>query len=181
MDHGSDWFGQVMERKYKDEVRQPITDNNPPCEMNHYVQDGFYGHPYITGNKLPRYEFMNRNDIVDWAAKTIAPAWAAGAHNAPNAMTFYDGNQFPAYLKGDAFVAYHGSWNRSERGGYRVTRVMFEEGRPYGEQRMVDFLNTKTGDFFGRPVDVIVANDGSLLITDDWDHKIYRLSYIGKK
>jgi glucose/arabinose dehydrogenase len=181
MDHGSDNFGEFLERKYKTETRRPITDYNPPCEMNHYVQDGFYGHPYITGNKMPRPEYWDRKDIIDLAAKTIVPAWSTGAHNAPNAMTFYTGNQFPAEMKNDAFVAYHGSWNRSEKGGYRLTRVLFEDGKPYGEQRMVDFLDKKNDDIFGRPVDVIVAEDGSLLITDDWDHKIYRLSYKGKK
>ena len=179
MDHGSDDMGKFLERKNKTEVRQPITDNNPPCEMNHYVEGGFYGHPYITGNKMPRYEYMDRPDIVDWAAKTIAPAWASGAHNAPNAMTFYDGNQYPAAMKGDAFVAYHGSWNKSERAGYRITHVLFEEGKPYGEQRFVEFLNK--GEIYGRPVDVIVAKDGSLLISDDWEHKIYKLTYVGKK
>lgn len=180
MDHGSDNMGEHLERRNKNETRRPITDWNPPCEMNNYVQDGFYGHPYITGNRMPRHEYEDRKDIIDWAAKTIPPAWATPAHNAPCAMLFYQGNQFPQSLKGDAFVAYHGSWNRSERGGYRVTHVLFEDGKPYGEQRYVDFLN-KSGDFFGRPVDVIEAKDGSLLITDDWDHKIYRLSYIGKK
>ena len=176
MDHGSDNFGEIMEKKDKD-GRKPITDWNPPCEMNHYVQDAFYGHPYITGNRLPRYEYMNRPDIVDWAAKTTPPAWAAGSHYAPNGMTFYDANQFPN-AKGDAFVAYHGSWNRSVKGGYAVTKVLFENGNPFGEQTYVKF--EKNDDLFGRPVDVQVALDGSLLISDDWGNKIYRLTYVGK-
>ena len=176
MDHGSDNFGDIMEKKDKD-GRKPITDWNPPCEMNHYVQDGFYGHPYITGNKLPRYEYMNRPDIVEWAVKTTPPAWATGSHYAPNGMTFYDANQFPN-TKGDAFVAYHGSWNRSVKGGYAVTKVLFEDGKPYGEQTYVKF--EKNDDLFGRPVDVQVALDGSLLISDDWGNKIYRLTYVGK-
>lgn len=176
MDHGSDNFGEIMEKKDKD-GRKPITDWNPPCEMNHYVQDAFYGHPYITGNRLPRYEYMNRPDIVDWAAKTTPPAWATGSHYAPNGMTFYDANQFPD-AKGDAFVAYHGSWNRSEKGGYAVTKVLFENGKPYGEQTYVKF--EKNDDLFGRPVDVQVSLDGSLLISDDWGNKIYRLTYVGK-
>jgi glucose/arabinose dehydrogenase len=180
MDHGSDNMGAFLEKRDKNEVRTPITDYNPPCEMNHYVEGGFYGHPYITGNRMPRQEYMERKDIIEWAAKTTPPAWAAAAHNAPNAMTFYTGNQFPEAMKGNAFVAYHGSWNRSEKGGYRVTHVLFEEGRPYGEQRFVEFLD-KNKDVLGRPVDVIVANDGSLLISDDWGHKIYRLTYTGKK
>ena len=181
MDHGSDNFGEFLERRDKKETRRPITDYNPPCEMNHYVQDGYYGHPYITGNRMPRPEYWDRKDIIDLAAKTIVPEWAAGAHNAPNAMTFYTGNQLPNAMKGDAFVAYHGSWNRSEKGGYRITHVLFEDGKPYGEQRMVDFLDKKNDDIFGRPVDIIVDQDGALLFTDDWDHKIYKLTYIGKK
>ncbi len=181
MDHGSDNYGEFLERRDKAETRRPITDYNPPCEMNHYVQDAFYGHPYITGNRMPRPEYWDRKDIIDLAAKTTVPAWTAGAHYAPNAMTFYTGNQFPSAMKGDAFVAYHGSWNRSEKGGYRLTRVLFEDGNPYGEQRMVDFLDKKNDDIFGRPCDVIVAPDGALLFTDDWDHKIYKLTYTGKK
>ncbi len=176
MDHGSDNFGDIMEKKDKD-GRKPITDWNPPCEMNHYVEGAFYGHPYITGNRLPRYEYMNRPDIVDWATKTTPPAWATGSHYAPNGMTFYDANQFPN-AKGDAFVAYHGSWNRSVKGGYAVTKVLFENGKPYGEQTYVKF--EKNDDLFGRPVDVQVALDGSLLISDDWGNKVYRLTYVGK-
>jgi len=177
MDHGSDWFGKTLEDK-DDEDTQPITDLNPPGEMNHYVSGGFYGHPYITGSRLPRYEYMDREDIVELAAKTIIPAWETGAHWAPNAMEFYTGKQFPDDTEGDAFVAYHGSWNRSSRAGYCVTRVLFDEGRPYGELTYVSFL-TEEGEVLGRPVDVVVAPDGSILITDDHRNTIYRLSYIG--
>ena len=176
MDHGSDNFGEVME-KNDPKGRKPVTDWNPACEMNHYMQNAFYGHPYVTGNHLPRYEYMNRSDIIDWTAKTIPPAWSTGAHYAPNGMVFYDANQFPN-AKGNAFVAYHGSWNRSVKGGYSVTQVLFENGRPYGEQVYVKFTNGD--DIFGRPSDVEVAPDGSLLITDDWGNKIYRLTYVGK-
>lgn len=175
MDHGSDWFGGEMEKKVKH--GQPITDLNPPCELNHYVKDGFYGHPYITGNRVPRYEYMNRSDIVEWAAKTIPPAWSTGAHWAPNGFTFYTGNQFPDDVKGDVFVAYHGSWNRTSKAGYSISRILFDEGRPYGELKYVSFLG-EDEEVLGRPVDVIVAPDGSLLISDDWGNKVYRLSYM---
>ncbi|MCX6229465.1 MAG: PQQ-dependent sugar dehydrogenase [Bacteroidia bacterium] len=177
MDHGSDMFGGKFEKGAS--VGQPITDLFPPDEMNHYVQDGFYGHPFIVGNRLPRYEFMDRSDIAELASKTIVPEWGTGSHWAPNAMVFYTGNQFPAEIKNDAFVAFHGSWNRSKKAGYCVSRVLFENGHPYGELKYVDFL-TENGKALGRPADVIVAGDGSLLITDDSNNKIYRLSYIGK-
>ncbi len=174
MDHGSDWFGRVMEKK--ESQGQPITDLNPPCEMNKYVPGGFYGHPYITGNRVPRYEYMDRPDIVKWAKKTIVPEWTTGAHWAPNAMCFYDGKQFPRSIWGDAFVAYHGSWNRSEPGGYAVTRVLFDKGKPFGELKYVSFLKGKD-DIKGRPVDVMTTPDGSLLISDDWGGKVYKLTY----
>jgi len=179
MDHGSDMFGGNFE-KNSPAFGQPITDNYPPDEMNHYIQDGFYGHPFIVGNRIPRYEFMDRADIIELAAKTIIPEWATGAHWAPCAMAFYTGNQFPSVYKNDAFVAYHGSWNRSDKAGYCVSRVLFENGHPYGELKCVNFL-TSDGKVLGRPVDVAVAPDGSLLISDDTGNMIYRLSWKGGK
>ena len=185
MDHGSDWFGKPVG---DGNGLQPITDYNPPAEMNKYIKGGFYGHPFIVGNKLPRYEYLKRPDIIELAQKTIVPEWCGGAHYAPCGMMFYTGNQFPKDVKGDAFVAYHGSWNRSVLAGYQVTRVFFEDGEPYGELPYVKFL---TGDqkVLGRPVDVIQAPDGSILISDDGnlevdghsENYIYRLSYVGNK
>ena len=176
MDHGSDWFGRKIEEKH--DKGQPITDWNPSGEMNFYQKGKFYGHPYIVGNKIPRYEYMYKSDIVDWANKTEPPAWSTGAHWAPNAMTFYNGKQFPNEIKGDAFVAFHGSWNRSEKGGYQVARVLFEEGKSYGQLPMVKFLSPN-GDVIGRPVDILVEPSGSVLISDDFGDKIYRLTYVG--
>ena len=148
--------------------------------MNLYIEGGFYGHPFVVGNKVPRYEYMKRPDIVELAAKTIPPAWLHRCDWAPNAMTFYTGNQFPEEYRGDALVAYHGSWNRQRRAGYCVTRVPFDQGRPYGELTYVNFL-TSQGKVLGRPVDVVVAPDGSLLISDDERGRIYRLSYTRKR
>jgi glucose/arabinose dehydrogenase len=176
MDHGSDNFGRTLgEQPGK---KQPITDWNPPCEMNHYIEGGFYGHPFLVGNRVPRPEFIGRKDIVDLAAKTTPPEWCCGAHWAPNAMTFCNAEQLPGH-KGDAFVAYHGSWNRLHKAGYCVTRVLFENGHPYGELPYVEFL-TKDEKVLGRPVDVIVAFDGSLLISDDHRGRIYRLRCVKK-
>ncbi len=185
MDHGSDWFG----REVGDERgNQPITDYNPPGEMNKYVEGGFYGHPFLVGNRVPRYEYMDKADIIELAAKTIVPEWCSGAHWAPCGMMFYTGDQFPNEIKGDAFVAYHGSWNRSKKAGYQVTRVLFENGKPYGELSFVKFL-TDDQKVLGRPVDVIQAPDGTLLISEDGNkevngykmNRIYRLKYVGIK
>ncbi len=181
MDHGSDWFGRTL-----GETRgtQPITDLNPPDEMNRYERGRFYGHPFIVGDKLPRYEYMDRDDIVRLADRTVPPMWKTGAHWAPNAMCFYAPNDdaegaFPDAYTGDAFVAYHGSWNRSRRSGYQVTRVLFEDGEPYGELPMVEFLGPDDArgqpTILGRPVDVAVDRDGTLLISEDGENRIYRL------
>jgi glucose/arabinose dehydrogenase len=183
MDHGSDWFGRDLGEQ---RGLQPITDYNPPDEMNRYVEGGFYGHPFIVGNRVPRYEYMKRPDIVELAAKTIVPEWCTGAHWAPNAMMFYTGSQFPPEIKGDAFVAFHGSWNRTVKAGYQVARVLFENGHPYGELPYVKFL-TDQQKVLGRPVDVLQAPDGTLLISDDGNttvdgykmNNVYRVKYIG--
>lgn len=178
MDHGSDWFGREIEQK-DTKAGQPITDWNPPGELNHYVEGGFYGHPYIVGNKIPRYEFMDREDIVELAKKTIPPAWCTPAHWAPNGFIFYTGDQYPEEIKDDAFVAFHGSWNRSEKAGYCVERILFDDGKPYGQLKYLNFI-TDDGEVLGRPVDVELAPDGSLLVSDNYGNKIYRLSYTGQ-
>jgi glucose/arabinose dehydrogenase len=177
MDHGSDWFGKYLEDK-DDSNNQPITDWNPPGEFNHYVEGGFYGHPYVVGNKIPRYEFMDRPDIVELADKTIPPEWCTAAHWAPCGWTFYSGDKFPKDTHNDAFIAFHGSWNRSKKAGYCVDRILFDNGKPYGELSYVKFI-TDDGQVLGRPVDVINTPDGSLLISDDLHNKIYKLEYTG--
>lgn len=181
MDHGSDWYGRFIEQRAatgRKIERQPITDMVPPEEMNLYIEGGFYGHPFLVGNRIPRFEYMDREDMVDLAEKTIVPQWRGGAHWAANSMEFYTGDQFPE-TKGDAFVAYHGSWNRSVKDGYCVTRVLFDRGRPYGELIYVHFIDDDQ-NVFGRPVDTVMEADGSLLISDDYGNKVYRLRYVGK-
>ena len=178
MDHGSDWFGGKIEKEGRTNYGQPITDLNPPGEMNHYKRGGFYGHPFLVGNRVPRHEFLKHKDLLKLASETTPPEWCTGGHWAPNAMEFYTGDQFPD-AKGDAFVAFHGSWNSSVPVGYCVSRVLFEQGRPYGELAYARFVD-KSGRILGRPVDVVMEPDGSLLISDDDGGRIYRLRYAGK-
>ena len=95
-------------------------------------------------------------------------------------MTFYDGAQFPADYKGDAFAAEHGSWNRSRRTGYKVIRVIMRDGKATGEYD--DFMTgfvTDSGDVWGRPVGVAVGHDGSLFVTEDAHGTVWRISYPG--
>ncbi len=181
VDHGSDNFGGPLGEK---QGNQPVTDRNPPCEFNHYEQDKFYGHPFITGNRVPRYEFMKRPDILDLAARTVPPEWTFGAHWAPNGFCFVDPaindakKQFPADHNGDAFVGFHGSWNRSDRAGYCIARVLFDDGHPYGLLKIVDGLPDPKGDAV-RPVDCVMAPDGSILFSADQPGRVYRLKWVG--
>jgi glucose/arabinose dehydrogenase len=180
-DHGSDWYGKDY-GKGEREGYQPITDYVPPDEFNHYVKGGFYGHPFIVGNRIPRTEYWNRPDLLDLAEKTIAPAWCFGAHWAVDGFTFYTGDQFPVDCKGDAFAALHGSWNRKVKSGYRIERICFDKvtGIPYGSQLLVGTL-TANKEVIARPVDVIQAPDGSLLFTSDHSQSIYRIRYVGPR
>lgn len=180
VDHGSDNFGRPLgERTGR---VQPITDFNPPDEFNRYVEGGFYGHPFITGAKLPRYEYRERRDIVDLAQKTIVPEWSFGAHWAANAFCFIepprvDGARgFPSDHLGDAFVACRGSWNRTERAGYQIARVLFDDvtGKPFGLLTIVSTIS-KEGEILARPVDCVQAPDGSILWSCDESKAIYRI------
>ena len=173
-DHGSDNFGKPLGDRGGN---QPFTDRIPPCEFNRYDKEGFYGHPFIMGNGMARLEFKDREDIVELAEKTTLPQWALGAHWAPNGWTFANSNALG--MKGDAFIACHGSWNSTKKVGYRVERVMFDSqtGLPMGAQMLVSTLG-KDGNVLGRPVDCVEDSDGSLLFSDDQANRIFRVSKV---
>jgi glucose/arabinose dehydrogenase len=174
-DHGSDNFGQKFGERTGQ--LQPITDLNPGDEFNHYEEGGFYGHPFLVGSNVPRAEFMDREDIVEMAKTAIAPEWLFHAHWAPNGWRFINGDYFPGF-KGDAVVAFHGSWNSVQKVGYRVERVLFDSwsGKPYGTLRLVGTLSEDGRQVLARPVDVIEASDGTLLWSADDTKQIYRIS-----
>jgi glucose/arabinose dehydrogenase len=174
-DHGSDNIGAKF-GETKDKL--PITDVNPPEEFNHYVEGAFYGHPFVAGRRHVRPEFADRKDIVDLAAKTVVPEWTLGAHWAVNGWTFLTKDAFPGH-KGDAIAAAHGSWNSSQKVGYRVERVMFDAwtGKPQGSHMLVGCLSADGKDVLGRPCDIVEAPDGSVLFTCDMKQRVYRLSH----
>jgi len=182
LDHGSDWFGRPIGDTRGD---QPITDLNPPDELNKYVEGGFYGHPFVTGSRLVRYEYMDMDGIHELASRTIAPEWEIGAHWATNGFTFIDPKvnertgALPADHSGDLFLGAHGSWNSSVKVGYCVARILFDDGKPYGLLKIVDTLDETGERVLGRPVDVIQAPDGSLLWSDDYAGRVYRLRWVG--
>ncbi|MDR7031468.1 sorbosone dehydrogenase family protein [Mesorhizobium sp. BE184] len=155
--------------------------DNVPFEYATTVKEGaFYGWPwyYIGANEDPRHAGAR----PDLAGKVTAPDVLMQAHSAPLNIAFYQGDQFPAAYKGDAFVTLHGSWNRGARTGYKVVRLRFEDGKPTGEYE--DFMTgfvLSDAEVWGRPVGVAVARDGSLIVTEDGSGTIWRVSYDQKR
>jgi len=186
VDHGGDWFGAPLGEF---QGNQAITDLNPPDEFNRYIENGFYGHPFLTGNRVPRFEHRERSDLLELAAKTIAPEWNIPAHWAANAFCFIETSPrpgpgaMPADHTGDAFVACRGSWNSTKPVGYCIARVLFDQGRPYGQLTIVSTLqeSEKPGGpsvVLARPVDCVQAPDGTVLFSSDQPGRIYRVSRI---
>src|SRR4030088_2911775 len=116
---------------------------------------------------------------ADLKCKVTIPDVLMQAHSAPLQIVFYEGDDFPAAYKGSAFVTLHGSWNRAERTGYKIVRLLFDNaGKPTGEYE--DFLTgfvISDKQVWGRPVGVAVAQDGSLLVTEDGNGTIWRVAH----
>ena len=157
--------------------RDELGDNLPPDYLTSIKDGGFYGWPYsYIGDNVDDRVKPQRPDLV---ARAIVPDVLLGAHVAPLQFAFYNGKQFPESYRGGAFIAEHGSWNRSTRSGYQVAFVAFKNGKPSADP--VPFMTglvpdpTKS-DVLGRPVGVAIAPDGSLLVSDDGAGVIYRIS-----
>ncbi|MEZ2331452.1 sorbosone dehydrogenase family protein [Mesorhizobium sp. RCC_202] len=150
-----------------------------PFEYATAVKNGaFYGWPwyYIGSNEDPRH----KDARPDLAGKVTVPDVLLQAHSAPLNIAFYEGGNFPAEYKGDAFVALHGSWNRGVRTGYKVVRLQFKDGKPTGEYE--DFATgfvISDDAVWGRPVGVAVAKDGALILTEDGNGTVWRITYGG--
>ncbi|HVU22089.1 MAG TPA: PQQ-dependent sugar dehydrogenase, partial [Rhizomicrobium sp.] len=153
-----------------------------PDYFTRISQGDFFGWPYAYSGPHADPDFgKKRPDLV---AKTKVGDVLFQAHSAPLGIAFYDGTQFPAEYSGDAFVALHGSWNSGKPTGYKVVRVRFANGRPTGTYE--DFVtgfwdgSSSPAKVWGRPVGLLVAKDGSLLISDDAGKALWRVGYSGK-
>jgi glucose/arabinose dehydrogenase len=160
--------------------RDGLGDDLVPDYFTRIQRGDFFGWPYayIGDNPQPNLE-----GPLGLIKSTKIPDVLFRAHSASLGLAFYEGDMFPADYRGDAFVAFHGSWNRAEPTGYMVVRVPFEDGRPAGyyESFLTGFWfegGDKAG-VFGRPAGVAVAADGSLLVTDDAGGAVWRVSYTG--
>ncbi|MBD2498069.1 sorbosone dehydrogenase family protein [Nostoc sp. FACHB-280] len=168
--------------------RDGIGDDLVPDYFTRIQQGEFYGWPYtyLTPNKLdPRQTANGKSKRPDLAARTRTPDVLFQAHSAALGVQFYDGRTFPNRYKNGAFVAFRGSWNRDRGTGYKVVFVPFNtQGRPQGnyEDFLTGFLlNPSTPTTWGRPVGLLVLPDGSLLVTEEANNRIYRIQYVGNQ
>ena len=173
---GFDWHPTTGELWFTDNGRDMLGDDIPPCELNRIsAENQHFGYPFFHGDGIRDPEFGDGKNADDFEP----PALALGPHVAPLGLLFYTGNQFPSRYKNQAFIAEHGSWNRSEEAGhtgYRVTLAIDSSGTPVYET-LIDGWLKEDNSAWGRPVDFLQLPDGSILISDDTAGVIYRLSY----
>jgi glucose/arabinose dehydrogenase len=151
---------------------KPSHEDLPPEEINILTDGGDYGWPYCYGTRIPNPEY---NDAAR-CAKTIPPAIPLQAHSAPLGLTFLTrATKLPADYRGDLLVAYHGSWNRNVPTGAKVVRIRVKDNQPVSVEDFITGWQTPDGKRWGRPVDVAVAADGAVLISDDSGGAIYRV------
>ncbi len=167
--------------------RDQLGDGLVPDYFTQVQAGEFFGWPYayLSPDRLdPRQIKADGKSIrPDLAAKTRTPDVLFEAHSAALGVRFYTGNTFPEKYRNGAFVAFRGSWNRSQGTGYKIVFVPFRDGRPQGqyEDFLTGFLlDPKIPTTWGRPVGLLVLNDGSLLFTDEANNRIYRIQYAAK-
>lgn len=170
---GFTWHPVTKHLWFTDNGRDYLGDDVPPCELNVAPRAGLdFGFPYCHGKDVKDPEFGHLGDC----AKSVPPVQLLGAHVAPLGVQFYTGQAFPQNYRHQVFIAEHGSWNRSKKNGYRVTRVKLDGERAIDYQPFV--VGFKRGEeVLGRPVDLLVMPDGSMLISDDQAGAIYRVTY----
>lgn len=172
---GFDWHPVTGDLWFTDNGADGMGDDIPPDELNRVSFVGeHFGFPYFGGDGIPLPGFANQTPPVE----TTGPEIAFQAHTASLGIDFYTGDMFPPEYKNDAFVAQHGSWNRSVPVGYRIMRVLFDDaGNATGTEVFADGWLDADGRTHGRPVDIEELPDGSLLVSDDDAGLVYRISY----
>jgi glucose/arabinose dehydrogenase len=168
------WHPESGELYATDNGRDLLGNDFPPCEINRVERGGFYGWPYVNGSGVADPDFGKRNPAR--LAVSRGPAHELPAHSAPLGIAFYAGDAFPAEYRNAAFVALHGSWNRSRKQGYEVVSVHFDSA---GGSRREPFLSGFVVDeqVSGRPVGVAVGPAGELFVSDDYTGSVYRIAY----
>ena len=174
---GFTWHPETKQLWFTDNGRDMLGDNIPPCELNKVTEkDQHFGYPYCHGNDIGDPEFGGEYSCSDF----VMPVQNLGPHVAPLGLKFYTGKMFPDEYKGDIFIAEHGSWNRSKKIGYRISRVKIENNKSVGYETFIyGWLDDDEQEAWGRPVDILILEDGSMLISDDKANAIYRVTYTG--
>ncbi|MFK7814443.1 MAG: sorbosone dehydrogenase family protein [Maribacter sp.] len=172
---GFTWHPESKEMYFTDNGRDMLGDDIPPCELNRVTEPGqHFGYPFCHGGIIKDPEFGDQHPCSDF----VAPVQALGAHVAPLGVKFNTGNMFPKKYKKYAFIAEHGSWNRTKKVGYKIALVQLEDGKAISYDTFLEgWLDEESQERFGRPVDLLFLEDGSLLISDDFGDAIYRVTY----
>jgi glucose/arabinose dehydrogenase len=178
---GFDWEPRSHELWGMDNGIDYVGDDEPPEELNRLMEGADYEWPFRFGNnRVNRLFDRAKVSPAEFEKQTLAPFLTYDAHSAPIAMAFYNASQFPAGYRGSAFVALHGSWNREHPTGYKVVRIVFRDGQPdHFEDFLTGFLIDNAKAQIGRPAGLAVTKDGALLVSDDANGVIYRVSYGG--
>ena len=172
---GFTWHPQTKEMWFTDNGRDMMGDNIPPCELNHASKSGMhFGYPYCHAGSIADPVFGKKRPCNDFTP----PAQSLGPHVAPLGLKFYTGEMFPEKYRNSLLIAEHGSWNRSKKIGYRVMFVKIKNNKAVSyEPFATGWLDESTQREWGRPVDILVMPDGSLLVSDDRADLIYRITY----
>jgi len=175
---GFDWNPKSGEMFFTDNGADGMGDDVPPDELNHAPEKGlWYGYPYFGGGRARTEDFQDQ----PLPRRPTFPVVGFNAHVASLGIRFYRGGMFPKAYRHDAFVAQRGSWNRTVPDGYRVVRVRFDEkGRAVGKEIFAQGW-LQDGEYWGRIVDVKELGDGSLLVSDNYAHAVYRITYQGPR
>ncbi|MDP1862562.1 MAG: PQQ-dependent sugar dehydrogenase [Thiobacillus sp.] len=172
---GFDWHPQSGELWFTDNGRDWLGDEAPPDELNRVSQTGqHFGYPYCHGGTIADPE-LGRTRRCDAFVPSVQNL---GAHVASLGMRFYTGKAFPERYRNAVFIAEHGSWNRSRKSGYRVSMVRLQDNRAVSYEPFISGWQ-RNELAWGRPADVLVMPDGSLLVSDDQAGAIYRITYRG--
>jgi Raf kinase inhibitor-like YbhB/YbcL family protein len=181
---GFDWQPQTGELWGFDNGIDFLGDDQQPEELNHLVRGKKYGWPHVFGKDGVNPQSTPPGEITkeEWRAQSEPMVLGYTAHAAPMQMVFYRGGSFPREYTGDAFVTFRGSWNRKPASGYEIVRVRYSDGQAQRiEPFLTGFLSDGGRTHFARPIGLAVARDGSLLMADDTNGVIYRVSYDGKE
>ncbi|MBV6646214.1 MAG: sorbosone dehydrogenase family protein [Cyclobacteriaceae bacterium] len=174
---GFTWHPQTKEMWFTDNGRDWLGNDKPFCELNRVTESGqHFGYPYCHSGQFTDPDFGDGKSCEDY----VSPAQNLGPHVAPLGLKFYVGEQFPSTYKGKIFIAEHGSWNRDQKIGYRVSIVTEKDGEGQSYETFISgWLDDDSQEVWGRPVDVLFLSDGSMLLSDDLSGTIYRISYQG--